>query len=104
MSALATTAASVGRLRQVHLGMIDAVLAGGGVPRVAQLAAEQLRGTVRITLDTLDVTAPAERSGARLVAEVPIRSGDETLGSIALLDAPPEADAHEILELAALAT
>ena len=87
MSALAAPA-GVDRLRQIHLGMIDAVLAGGGVARVAQLAAEHLRGVVRIVVGDVHVVAPAERRVARLVAEVPIRSGDEILGHVALLDGP----------------
>ena len=87
MSALAAPA-GVDRLRQIHLGMIDAVLAGGGVARVAQLAAEELRGVVRIVVGDVHVVAPAEKRVARPVAEVPIRSGDEILGHVALLRRP----------------
>src|SRR4051794_11030522 len=94
--------AAVADARRIHSKMIEAVLAGGGVARVAQIAAEHLRGTVRIAVADLHVTAPAERRGARITAEAPIRSGDEILGTVALFDAAPP-DAHEILELAALA-
>ena len=116
MSALA--ASDVGTLRRIHLGMIDAVLAGGGVEPVAALAAERLGGTVAIVLPAVDVSIGpprfaayvADRLGGRpvrvppgVVAEVPVRSGDELLGYVALLDAPPAIDASEVLELAAVA-
>ncbi len=127
MSALADSAvASVGRLRRIHLGMIDAVLAGGGVAPVAALAAGKLGGTVAIVLPPVEVSVVepplpqarhaqfADTVSARLlgrpvklprglVAEVPVRSGDELLGYVALLDAEPTPEAHEILELAAVA-
>jgi hypothetical protein len=93
---------AVADARRVHSKMIEAVLAGGGVARVAQIAAEHLRGTVRIEVADLDVTAPAERRGAHVTAHAPIRSGDEVLGAVELLDGGAP-DAHEILELAALA-
>ena len=95
MSALAAGAVSVASLRRIHLGMIDAVLAGGGVEPVAALAAEQLGGTVAIVLPAVDVavglaagtrpTSPtacsaAGQGPAGVVAEVPVRSGDELLG------------------------
>ena len=89
--------------------MIDAVLAGGGVEPVAALAAERLGGTVAIVLPAVDVSIGpprfaayvADRLGGRpvrvppgVVAEVPVRSGDELLGYVALLDAPPPVDAQ----------
>ena len=93
----------VATLRQIHLGMIDAVLAGGGVAPVAALAAEQLSGTVAIVLPAADIAtaAPDERRlpaveryvterlagrpvkvPAGVVAEVEVRSGDEPLGAV----------------------
>ena len=98
--------------------MIDAVLAGGGVEPVAALAAERLGGTVAIALPGVDVAIGPPRYAAYVgnrllgqpvrvppgvVAEVPVRSGDELLGYVALLDAPPAPDAREVLELAAVA-
>jgi hypothetical protein len=106
--------------------MIDAVLAGGGIAPVAALAAAKLGGTVAIVLPAEDVAVaePAltdERSAvlaryvadrllarpvkvpAGLAAEVPVHSGDDLLGYVALLDAEPATDVHEILELAAVA-
>ena len=114
----------VATLRQIHLGMIDAVLAGGGVAPVAALAAEQLSGTVAIVLPAADIAtaAPDERRlpvveryvterlegrpvkvPAGVVAEVEVRSGDEPLGAVVLLDAPLAGGEREVLELAALA-
>ena len=119
--------ASRGGLRHVHLGMIDAVLGGEGVARVAALAAAELGGSVAIVLPGMAlvvvepqlsdhrlsalrryvndrvVSRPAQVP-AGLIAEVPVRSGDERLGTVVLMDAQPRANTHEILELAALAT
>ena len=78
--------------------MIDAVLAGGGVAPVATIAAEHLGGPVTVVLG--DVVAG--EAGSRRVAEVPVHSGEEVLGHVALYDADPD-DAHEVLELAAIA-
>jgi hypothetical protein len=103
VSALAGRA--VADVRRIHLEMIDAVLAGGGVAPVAAIAAEQLRGTVAIVLAGVSVVEPPLPAGhrARFVAEIPVRSGDEILGSVTLLDADDPQDAHEVLELAAVA-
>ncbi len=93
--------ADVARLRQIHLGMIDAVLAGGGIAPVADIAAEHLHGTVAIVLPAADIATAAPTSErlpaleryvaerlkgrpvkvpAGVVAEVEVRSGDEPLG------------------------
>ncbi|MDA0180533.1 helix-turn-helix domain-containing protein [Solirubrobacter phytolaccae] len=119
-----TPTADVATLRRIHLGMIDAVLAGGGIAPVAALAAEHLHGTVAIVLPAADIAAAApddERLPALehyvaerlrggpvkvppgIVAEVEVRSGDEPLGAVLLTGAEPAGDAREILELAALA-
>jgi hypothetical protein len=98
-------------LRRVHLGLVDAALAGEGVERVAALAAQELRGTVAIVLPALDIAVAsppvdAERLYAaadHAEAEVPVRSGDEHLGSVLLLGRRERPDAEEVLELAALA-
>jgi hypothetical protein len=115
---------TVAELRQVHLGMLDAVLAGGGVTSVARLAAGVLDGTVVVTLPALDLTVCAPDGADRrvtavrrhvedrsaptpleLAAEAPVRRGDEPLGAVVLLGgrrrATPEAD--QVLRLAALA-
>lgn len=118
-----SAAADVATLRRIHLGMIDAVLAGGGVAPVAALAAEHVRGTVAIVLPPSDIAAAApederlpaleryvaERLEGRpakvpagVAAEVAVRSGDEPLGAVLLLDATHEG-VREVLELAAIA-
>jgi hypothetical protein len=116
--------APVADLRQVHLGMVDAVLAGGGVASVARLAADALGGTVVVALPPLDLTACApdgedrrladvrrhveDRSAPTpldLAAEAPVRRGDEPLGAVVLLGGRRRAtaEADQVLRLAALA-
>jgi hypothetical protein len=116
--------ASVSDLRQVHLGMLDAVLDGGGVASVARLAAGALGGTVVVALPPLDLTACApdgedrrladvrrhveDRSAPTpldLAAEAPVRRGDEPLGAVVLLGGRRRATAEtdHVLRLAALA-
>jgi sugar diacid utilization regulator len=120
----------VERLRGVHLEMMDAVLGGDGLGRVAQLAAEATGGAVAIVVPRLGAAAAStgapgdlaplrryvgDRSKERpapvplgIVAEVPIASGDEVLGGVLLLapkGGPPIArDATEFLHLAAVAS
>ena len=122
----------VERLRAVHLEMVDAVLGGDGLERVAELAAGAVGGPVAIVVPRHDVAVcspPAaagsgvlgslrrsvvERARGRpvalpdaVVAEAPIRSGDELLGVVALVGAPSGAaapsEAAEFLHLAAVA-
>jgi hypothetical protein len=121
----------VERLRQVHLRMIDAVLAGDGLARVAELAADAVGGSVAIVVPRLGtaVVAPAgtpasdrvpelRRYVADLVQdrpanpprglaiEVPIGSGDEAIGAVLLLEgaASTNGEAAEYLHLAAVAS
>ena len=99
-------------LSRVHLAMIDAVLAGEGVDRVAALAAGELGGAVAIVLPAVDVAVvepdlgdarsaelshyvnerlsgrPAKLPGG-VVAEVAVDSGDERLGCVMLVKASP---------------
>jgi sugar diacid utilization regulator len=107
--------------------MIDAVLSGDGLTRVAELAAEAAGGAVAIVVPALTVTvAPPEHQAssdppalrrwvaervrgrpaavpAHVIAEVPIRFRDEVVGIVALLrtEKAPRAEASEILHLAA---
>ena len=60
----------VERLRAVHLSMVDAVLAGDGLPRVAAIAAEALGGAVVLVLPALQVAAAAPHRGDPRVAAV----------------------------------
>jgi len=126
-----TAATLVERLRGVHLRMVDAVLSGDGLERVAELAADAVGGVVAIVVPRLGaaVLAPAgtptaERLGELrhyvadcvqdrpshaprgLAAEVPIASGDETVGMVLMLEGAtaPSVEAAEYLHLAAVAS
>ena len=123
----------VERLRAVHLEMVDAVLGGDGLGRVAQLAADAAGDTVAIVVPRLGVAAvSAEFSGdvaalrryagdrakdrsaqipRSVLAAVPIASGDEVIGTVLLLADGPSRngaaalspEATEFLHLAAVA-
>lgn len=126
-----TAATLVERLRGLHLRMVDAVLAGDGLQRVAELAAEAVGGTVAIVVPRLrtavmapDGTAGADRlpelrryvadcvadrpahTPRGIAAEVPIASGDETVGCVLLVEGAAAAigEASEYLHLAAVAS
>jgi DNA-binding PucR family transcriptional regulator len=114
----------VERLRSVHLKMVDAVLSGEGLGRVAELAAEAAGSPVAIVIPRLgpaalspgvqaDVGALRRYVGDRargrpasvppgIGGEVPIASGDETIGRVLLLGEPDE-EGLEFLHLAAVA-
>src|SRR5215217_650859 len=121
--------ALVERLRAVHLEMMDAVLGGEGLGRVAQLAADAAGAPVAIVVPRLGAAtasrgAPADLAPLRryvgdrfkdrpaqvpagVLAEVPIASGDETIGSVLMLGeagAPVASEATEFLHLAAVAS
>ncbi len=123
----ADAAGLVARLRELHLQMVDAVLGGEGLGRVAQLAAGAAGGPVAILVPRLSIAVAwpeevelgalrryaSDRVKDRpsglpdgLVAEAPIRSGDEVVGLVALLAGPAEAapEAAEFLHLAAVAS
>jgi sugar diacid utilization regulator len=120
----------VERLRQVHLRMVDAVLGGDGLARVAALAAEAAGAPVAIVVPRLDVAVAAggtlpdgaleelrryvgDRARDRptqvpavLSADVPIQSGDEVVGAVVLLRGAgePSPEAADFLHLAAVAS
>ncbi len=119
----------VARLRSVHLQMVDAVLTGDGLERVAALAAQAVQGAVAIVIPRLDVAVQAGLGGpergagalrryvsdrakdrpaevpASVAAEVPITAGDETVGAVLLLGGgAPGPEAAEFLHLAAVAS
>lgn len=101
----------VERLRAVHLQMVDAVLSGDGLQRVAALAAEATGQTVAIVVPRLGVAAASRELDLSLVrryvadrlrsraagvpdvvrGEVAITSGDEQIGAVLILaeDAGP---------------
>jgi len=126
-----TAATLVERLRALHLRMVDAVLSGDGLERVAELAADAVGGVVAIVVPRLGtaVLAPAgtpaaERLGelrhyvadcvqdrpshapGGLAAEVPIASGDEVVGMVLMFEGTTAApaEAAEYLHLAAVAS
>jgi sugar diacid utilization regulator len=118
----------VARLRAVHLEMLDAVLGGDGLPRVAALAAGAAGAPVAIVVPRLGrglVTSSgagevpldelrryvADRVADRpsrvppgVAAEAPIASGDELVGAVLLLGPATGPDAAEFLHLAAVAS
>ncbi|CAA9497700.1 MAG: hypothetical protein AVDCRST_MAG13-2073 [uncultured Solirubrobacteraceae bacterium] len=121
-----TAVGLVERLRAVHLQMVDAVLGGDGLERVARLAADAARAPVAIVIPRLGeaVMQPVPRDPVLdamrryvadrvkdrpaqvpdgLVLEVPIASGDEVVGAVVLLAPSPEPEAAEFLHLAAVA-
>jgi sugar diacid utilization regulator len=122
-------ASLVERLRAVHLEMVDAVLGGGGLARVAQLAAGAAGAPVAIVVPRLGAAVcsqggPADLAPLRryvgerakdrpakvpagIIAEVPIASGDEPIGSVLMLGeagTPVAPEATEFLHLAAVAS
>ena len=126
-----TAATLVERLRGLHLRMVDAVLAGDGLERVAELAAEAVGGAVAIVVPRLGAaviappgTALADRlpelrryvgdcvadrpanPPRGLAVEIPIASGDEMVGCVLLLEGAnaPTGEAAEYLHLAAVAS
>jgi sugar diacid utilization regulator len=126
-----TAANLVERLRGLHLRMVDAVLAGDGLERVAELAAEAVGGSVAIVVPRLGTAVMAPLGSAAsdrlpelrryvvdrvadrpanaprgLAAEIPIASGDEMVGCVVLLEGAAAAvgEASEYLHLAAVAS
>src|SRR5437868_951801 len=120
-------ASLVQRLRDVHLQMVDAVLAGDGLGRVAELSAQAADGPVAIVVPRIGVAVLSpEGAGAAdrlavlkryladrlrdrpaevpdwIVSEVPIAAGDEILGAVVLLASgrATSAEAGEFLHLA----
>ncbi len=116
----------VERLRAVHLEMVDAVLGGDGLDRVAALAAEAAGAPVAIVIPRLGAVAAAPDASEEelgvlrryvadrvkdrpaqvppaIAAEVPIMSGDDIVGAVLMLgEGLPEAS--EFLHLAAVAS
>jgi len=123
---LGAAAPLVERLRRVHLEMVEAVLGGEGLGRVAELAAAAAGAPVAVVVPRLDeavaAPTPVKRIDALrryvvdklrdrpvrvpdgIVAEVPIASGDEVIGAVLLLDAAADTAAPEFLHLAAVAS
>ena len=115
------------QLRAVHQEMVEAVLHGEGMERVAVLASERVGRPVAIVVPSAGLATVVPRAAANglgavrqyaamrgrddaplpagVALAVPVNSGGEPVGVVAMLDgdtpAPP--DAGEVLHLAALA-
>src|SRR6185503_6343490 len=75
----------VERLRAVHLEMVDAVLGGDGLDKVAALAAgEEGLATLRRYVADRVKDRPAQVPPT-VGAEVPIMSGDDIVGAVLML-------------------
>jgi sugar diacid utilization regulator len=119
----------VERLRAVHLQMVDAVLGGDGLEKVAALAADAAGAPVAIVIPRLGAAVAAPAAGeedlatlrryvadrvkdrpaqvpATVGAEVPIMSGDDVVGAVLMLigPTPPGPEAGDFLHLAAVAS
>ncbi len=119
----------VERLRAVHLEMVDAVLGGDGLDKVAALAADAAGAPVAIVIPRLGAAVAAPAAGEEdlatlrryvadrvkdrpaqvppaVGAEVPIMSGDDIVGAVLMLlgPTPPGAEAGDFLHLAAVAS
>jgi sugar diacid utilization regulator len=119
----------VERLRAVHLEMVDAVLGGDGLDKVAALASDAAGAPVAIVIPRLGAAVAAPAAGeedlatlrryvadrvkdrpaqvpSTVGAEVPIMSGDDVVGAVLMLlgPAPPGPEAGDFLHLAAVAS
>jgi sugar diacid utilization regulator len=119
----------VERLRAVHLEMVDAVLGGDGLEKVAALAADAAGAPVASVIPRLGAAVAAPAAGEEdlatlrryvadrvkdrpaqvppmVGAEVPIMSGDDTVGAVLMLigPTPPGPEAGDFLHLAAVAS
>lgn len=98
----------VERLRDVHAGMVDAVLSGDRMHEVAAIAARRIGHPVAVAIPDLgyDLVEPADAAAAEVAHEVVVRNGGAAIGTIRLLSDEPPADpaeAEAVLHLAAMA-
>jgi PucR family transcriptional regulator, purine catabolism regulatory protein len=111
-----------GSLHDLHLSMVGAVISGGGLERLAELACSELGAPVAIVVPRVGEAISGDGDLSRLrgyvrdrlakrttevpesvVAEVPVTSGGDPLGAVLLLGggAPPRA--FEVLSVVAIA-
>jgi sugar diacid utilization regulator len=111
-----------GSLHDLHLSMVGAVISGGGLERLAELAEHELGAPVAIVVPRVGEAISGGGDLGRLrgyvrdrlakrttevpdsvVAEVPVASGGDPLGAVLLLgrDAPPRA--FDVLNVVAIA-
>ena len=115
-------AAEGGSLHDLHLSMVGAVISGGGLERLAELAEHELGAPVAIVVPRVGEAISGGGDLGRLrgyvrdrlakrttevpdsvVAEVPVASGGDPLGAVLLLgrEAPPRA--FDVLNVVAIA-
>jgi sugar diacid utilization regulator len=99
-----TSESSGARLRGVHQEMVDAALAGSGIERIAELASAYVGRRVLVLVP--EQGTQAVEPGLEPELELPVNSGGEEIGSVAMLggDRPAAPDAAELLHIASLAT
>jgi sugar diacid utilization regulator len=97
------------RLRAVHMDMVAAVVAGDGLGRVCNLAADAVRAPVAVVVPRLGTFVGGDAEGVDPGAledaagvRVPIESGGETVGHAIALGSP-RADARELLHAVSVA-
>jgi hypothetical protein len=106
MSALehATLSSDPARLQALHGQMVEALLDGGGLHGIAQLAARAAGGRVVVDLPRDGLAASTPGAGDATL-RVPITTGGEAVGTVTLHhDGPPPAQASDALHAAAMAT
>jgi hypothetical protein len=94
------------RLQALHGRMVEALLDGGGLHAIARLAAQAAGGRVVVDLPREGLAASTPGAGDGVALRVPITTGGEVVGTVALHregGAPPAA-ATEALHAAAMAT
>lgn len=93
------------RLRTVHMDMVAAVVAGEGLHRVCNLAADAMKVPVAVVVPQLGTFVGGDAEGIELEAatlKVPIESGGDTVGeALALGDV--NGDAAELLRAVSVA-
>jgi sugar diacid utilization regulator len=93
------------RLRTVHMDMVAAVVAGEGLGRVCNLAADAIKAPVAVEVPRLGTFVGGDATGADLAQptlELPIESGGERLGR-ALALGPVGAEARDLLHAVSVA-
>jgi hypothetical protein len=94
-----------GRLQALHGRMVASLLDGGALPAIAQHAAEVAGGRVVIDLPHDGLAASTPGDGEAIALRVPITTGGEAVGTVALhLDGPAPEAAPDALHAAAMAT
>jgi PucR family transcriptional regulator, purine catabolism regulatory protein len=106
-------------LHDLHLRMVGAVISGGGLERLAELAEDEIGAPVAIVVPRVGETGPdlprlrayvRDRLAKRttevpesVVAEVPVASGDDPVGAVLLLGGEPAPRTLDVLHVVAIA-